>query len=156
MTHEIKLDADKHDIHDLIRYLEGDHHMSVYDRMQVVKELRTQVEPAVEEPTERWSIIAANVPGSHFLEPKQLVKTDAGWLDSDGNEWGSFDSFSDVEVLRVGIGNQQDEKNAYVAGFTGAKRSAAYQIHALREAAITAERKDAYDKAILAVEGLQP
>ena len=61
-------------------------------------------DPPIEEPTERWSVIFANVSGSRMVESKQLVRTDVGWLDGDGNGWGDFDSFSDVEVLRVGIG----------------------------------------------------
>jgi len=61
-------------------------------------------DPPIEEPTERWSVIFANVSGSRMVESKQLVRTDVGWLDGDGNGWGDFNSFSDVEVLRVGIG----------------------------------------------------
>jgi hypothetical protein len=77
------------------------------DARHTLEDALTQVEaqlPGVEEPTERWSVIFANVPGLRMLEPKQLVKTDDGWLDANGNGWGDFASFSDVEVLRVGIG----------------------------------------------------
>jgi hypothetical protein len=64
-------------------------------------------DPPIEEPAERWSVIFANVSGSRMVESKQLVRTDVGWLDGDGNGWGDFDSFSDVEVLRVGIGEPE-------------------------------------------------
>jgi hypothetical protein len=63
--------------------------------------------PAIEEPTELWSVIFANVPGSKMLEPKQLVKMDGWWSDSEGNGWGDFSGFSDVEVLRIGVGEAQ-------------------------------------------------
>lgn len=45
-ANEIVLDSSKHNIHDLIRYLEGDHHMSVYDQQQVANELRRQMREA--------------------------------------------------------------------------------------------------------------
>lgn len=40
---EIKLTLEDHDIEDLIRYLDGDHHMSLFDRLQVIKDLRAQL-----------------------------------------------------------------------------------------------------------------
>lgn len=60
--------------------------------------------PAIEEPTAPWSVISANVPGSRMLEPKVLVLLDGWWSDKNGNGWGDFSTFSDVEVLRVGHG----------------------------------------------------
>jgi hypothetical protein len=84
----------------------------------VLRELADSIEeqlPKVEEPTELWSVIWANVAGDHFIEPKQLVRTTVGWLDADGNEWGDFASFSDVEVLRVGIGESPGD--AYARGY---------------------------------------
>jgi hypothetical protein len=66
-----------------------------------------QVKPAVEEPTELYSVIFANVPGSRMLEPKRLVRMDGWWSDEDGNGWGEFSTFSNVEVLRVGIGEPE-------------------------------------------------
>jgi len=38
----VVLEIDGDDLHDLIRYLEGDHHMGVYDRQRVVKQLVAQ------------------------------------------------------------------------------------------------------------------
>lgn len=40
---QVTLSADEHDMDDLIRYLEGDHHMGVYDRMRVVNDIRAQM-----------------------------------------------------------------------------------------------------------------
>lgn len=40
---EIKLSTDEHDISDLLRYLDGDHHMSVYDRQRVASSIRRQL-----------------------------------------------------------------------------------------------------------------
>lgn len=116
-------------------------------------QIEEQVKPAVEEPTELWSVINANVPGSRFLEPKQLVRSGVGWLDADGNSWGEFEAFSDVEVLRVGLGEDGD---AFNDGMREMNAAIHQKVRALLADAITSERKNAYEKAIQAVEELAP
>lgn len=136
---------------------------------ELIDAIEEQTKPAIEEPTELWSVISANVPGSHFLEPKQLVRLEDVWCDDEGNGWGDFRSFSDVEVLRVGVGEPLNvhefmtsagfdptdaQGDAFNAGFS-ACRSVVYALLAKQLlGAITAERKDALEKAIKAVEEL--
>lgn len=49
---EYTIDGTSHDINEVIRYLDGDHHMGVHDRARVVAELRAQLpKPVPEEPT---------------------------------------------------------------------------------------------------------
>lgn len=49
---EYTIDGTSHDINEVIRYLDGDHHMGVHDRARVVAELRAQLpKPVPLEPT---------------------------------------------------------------------------------------------------------
>lgn len=57
---EIKLNTDRHDIDDLLRYLDGDHHMSVYDRLQVAKDIRAQLDAPRSEPEKLRPLMACN------------------------------------------------------------------------------------------------
>jgi len=107
---EIKLDSDKHDIEDLIRWLDGDFHMSVFDRQQLVKHIRSQIQkPAIQEPQEFGSIVQA----WHPREDPSSTPPDL-WQRSPMNGkhyWenrnGVCEVWSDLvhpQVLRVGIG----------------------------------------------------
>ena len=93
---EIKLDPDKHDIHDLIRYLEGDHHMSVYDRQQVANALRKQVKDT-EPPF--GSVVRAPWSDKSLL----WVCLWRGWQSETGvvTDWSQL---RNPQILRVGIG----------------------------------------------------
>ena len=79
----------------------------------------------------------------------------------------SFSDLHDPEVLRVGIGEASDGdaksvvfKNGWdhghKQGVEDFKAKAITQLRALRAVAITAERKDAYDKAVAVVKEIQP
>jgi hypothetical protein len=39
----VRLNSEDHDLNDLLRYLDGDHHMSVYDRQRVAQDIRAQM-----------------------------------------------------------------------------------------------------------------
>lgn len=157
--------------------------------------------PAVEEPTEQWSVIRAT-PSWDGAEPREFTRLKGGfWVDHDGNECGPWESLSCIEVLRIGVGAgynhplqqlrdilfrfpdgemaNREGAEAYKAlrreiGILLSESPASEQYGAdpyktgrldtidrlqkhliqLRSSAITAERQDAYDKAIEAVEAL--
>jgi len=55
-------------------------------------------------PTERWSVIRVAL-RNDSQPTRDLVLLDGWWADDDGNGWGDFSAFKNVEVLRVGIGD---------------------------------------------------
>lgn len=130
----------------------GDCHPVSVVLQEIADSIEEQVKPLVEEPTEPWSVIFANVPCSHGIEPRQLVLTSVGWIDAAGNGWGDFSSFSDVEVLRVGIG--QDQSAAYNEGGEDFAEGVRQDISALRSSTSLVVEQRAYDKALAAVAAL--
>jgi hypothetical protein len=106
---KITLDTDDHDIHDLIRYLDGDHHMGVYDRAKVVADIKAQLTGP---PTEWGSIVRARIEGhqspvllTYVPEPEEYSPTKFSWY-SERDSWHSWEDLTGVEVLRVGVGGE--------------------------------------------------
>lgn len=80
---EIKLSTDRHDIEDLLRYLDGDHHMSVYDRMRVINDIRAQLNAQQDLPPRTpWLEFTFQPDDSH--EHKWTVSTPGGMYDASG------------------------------------------------------------------------
>lgn len=119
--------------------------------------------PAIEEPTAFGSIVRAGWPNQpkgseHPLWQRTHHVGNHYWA----NEFGDVEVWSeltDVEVLRVGVGETAGAKaikdaqaDAYRAGAAVFKGRVIAVLRSLRNVAITAERKDAYIKAIEAVE----
>ncbi len=123
--------------------------------IDAVRNAKPPVEqPAVEEPTEFGSVILARAD-----EREQRVRwtsptSEPGWWSEFGAFVGGFQMLRDVEVLRVGIGETSGED--YRDGFSEAKLAMRQQLRNLRSGAITAERQNAYDKAIAVVKEIQP
>jgi hypothetical protein len=127
--------------------------------------------PAIEEPIKFGSIVRAGIDGLSDRVLWQRLCT-GGWQSEHGTFTASFDWLDHPEVLRVGIGDcpacsesapewarldaANADEDAYAKGITkGIERAKAVHILRLRDlrsVAISAERKDAYDKAIRAVE----
>lgn len=106
MTYEIKLQVGSpHVLRDHLRaavsYF-GDGSNIKHTLQDALAQIEEQVKPAVEEPTENFSVISAVV--SFDKKPRQLVLLDGYWCDLDANPCGEWSTFTDVEVLRVGIG----------------------------------------------------
>lgn len=128
-------------------------------------QIREQVKPAVDEPTEFGSVISATCGGERM---RWQQAQDVGY-----HYWRSitgvvevWSELTDVEVLRVGIGEQSDEwqrldvanaqTDAYAEGAEALRTRVLADLRFLLSSAITAERKDAYETAIRAVEEVQP
>lgn len=74
-------------------------------------DMAAQLKPAIEEPELSFSVINART--SYGDRTTTLTKLGDRWVDLDGNHVGPFASLSDVDVLRVGIGDEpSDEEQA--------------------------------------------
>jgi hypothetical protein len=154
---EIKLDADKHDIRDLIRYLDGDHHMSVFDRQQVVNDLKAQL------------------PESDMVEPpKDCVVMDVmarSWLYDDDSEMWLNEGMPESQLSWPDLlGLYADPPRVYYpevprggedldAPWRAQQQLCNTILTRLRELharAVLVERKHAYERAIKEVEELKP
>lgn len=155
---EIKMnDADLREIASALRYLEGHEDADRAKRImwgQIAGSIEEQVKPAVEEPTEFGSIMLA-----HFVNGKALrwVRLPDSWVSELGGFTAPGANFKIVEVLRVGIGAdavapEGFDHAAYTMGVERAGAVHLLRLRDLRASANSAERKDAYDKAIRAVE----
>src|SRR6266540_2453579 len=128
---------------------------------------------SIEEPTEFGSMVRAPWNGKNLL-----------WIKAADNSWwpesGIATAWSELrspEVLRVGIGETvptdadefmvsagfsprpdvaPESTEEYRDGFSEAKLAMRQQLRNLRSGAITAERQNAYDKAIAVVKEIQP
>lgn len=115
-------------------------------------QLRSQVKPVVEEPTEFGSIVRAS---SDKCEPQMwspIPRTGDHWWHS---ETGKLERWRDLdvdEVLRFGVGDEEAHAASFTEGFDAACNEILKALRKLRVNAITGERQDAYDKAIAAVE----
>lgn len=156
---EIKLDTEKHDIDDLIRYLHGDHHMGVHDRWQLVKDIVAQMpKPAVKEPAEFGSVVRASNDGINLrLWTPAPYLGEHYWM-AETRMYEVWSELTDVEVLRVGLDGATSEsyRKGFEFGLREMNTQAHQKIRALLADAITGERKNAFEKAIQAVEELAP
>jgi hypothetical protein len=136
--------------------------------------IEEQLKPVIEEPTEFGSIVRAgspqDAPATEFDLWTPTPRRKHYWMSQSGlcEVWSEL---TDVEVLRVGIGDalpttaaelgrmsvaahiqKRAEEHACAKGAERAKTVHLMRLRDLRAGAISAERKDAYDKAICAVE----
>jgi hypothetical protein len=119
----------------------------------IAHQIEEQVNPVVDEPTEPWSVIKAR-PSWRDADPREFTLLRGGfWVDHDGNECGAFSTFTDVEVLRVGIGEDLDAPWRAQQQLCNTILTRLREFHAN---AITAERKGGLQRAIEFVEGLKP
>jgi hypothetical protein len=114
-----------------------------------------KVKPAVEEPEDFGSVVRAAAP-DWTTRPLLWQKTPAAGKHYWESETGVIEVWSEltnVEVLRVGIGTESSTPHSddYLEGRQDIAGAIRQDIAALRAEAITAERKDAYDKALAAV-----
>ena len=117
--------------------------------LSIAEQIEEQVKPAALEPIAFGSAVLAFVCGN---DPMQWVRTSppeySQWTNRDGYTV-PWQKLCEVEVLRVGIGEASGED--YRDGFSEAKFAMGQQLRNLRAEALTAERQNAYDKAIAVV-----
>ena len=117
--------------------------------------IEEQAKPAVEEPTEFGSLVRARSCGPlSMLWQRSLVNGKHYW-ESDTGAVEVWSALTDVEVLRVGIGTPA-EPVVFSRGYEAAQTAIRSMLRTLRSEAITSERKSAYDRALEAVEEMQP
>lgn len=119
--------------------------------------IEEQVKPAIEEPTEFGSIVhASDKEGRTFNAVRVYEGAKKPW--NSGTAWYGWWELNVHEVLRVGIGEDRDvapeETSDYIYGVHDTISAVRRKLQALRDEAITAERQNAYDKAIKAMEAL--
>lgn len=138
-------------------------HTSAQHTSWLARQIADQItdEPVIEEPTEWGSIVRARRVGTGSEDTTLLRwqrRYQEVWESEPAGDLGilhesSWEYFTDVEVLRVGVGGQRfaEDNPDWFDGFKdrGARDLAA--LMKLRADAITAERKDAYSKAIEAI-----
>lgn len=128
---------------------------SVSPLSQLADMIEEQVKPAIEEPTKFGSIVSAPLDGERVLwTPNPRVGAHY-WISATGfsEVWSEL---TDVEVLRVGLGDVVDVVSIAIQGYSDAKSDALAKLRVQRSGAITSERKNALEKAIQAVEELAP
>lgn len=128
--------------------------------------IEEQIKPPVEEPAEWGSVVLASSDACH--NRVHWFRDHNFWRASLDGHCSGWSYLHNPEVLRVGIGepaaksketlSAYDEGygNGQYTGFDQALGAAYEQIAALRAEAITAERKDAYDKALRIIHELRP
>jgi len=132
-----------------------------------IAQIDEQVKPAIEEPTEFGSIVRASENLGTWLWQKTPAHGKHYW-ESETGACAVWSELSDIEVLRVGIGEPAAKSketlaaydegygNGQYAGFSQALGSAAGKVSTLRAEAITSERKNAYDVVLNLLAELQP
>lgn len=120
--------------------------------------IEEQVKPAIDEPQEFTSVVRATSHGEPMLWQKTPMHGKHYW-ESETGAVEVWSELTDVEVLRVGLGEAPDNES-YRKGFEFGMREMNTQIHLrhLEQLAesITSERKNALEKAIQTVEELAP
>lgn len=137
---------------------------SVPALLEIINAIEDQVKPAVEEPEAFGSIVRARYPGNQTDSCLWQMAPEGRGRHYWESEYGAVEVWSeltDVEVLRVGLGEQSAdvEKLREEAWDEGARELAAQistRLQNLLADAITGERKNAFEKAIQAVEELAP
>jgi hypothetical protein len=137
---------------------------------KVADDIEQQVKPAIDEPTEWGSVVRARVePDAEPLLLTYVPNPEESDPDkprgypwySEHDGWHSWDGLADVEVLRVGIGDNRGDvlprdTEDYKFGQSDFAFDLLGKLRNLWSEAITSERKNAYEKAIQAVTELQP
>lgn len=123
---------------------------------RVAEEIRAQIpKPPVPEPAEWGSVVRAFVCGG-YAEP--WVRTADGQFSGWSNKHGTmvdWHKLCEPEVLRVGIGLRQDDSvAAYSKGREDFANAMRRDVSGLLADAITAERRDAYDKVLASISAL--
>ena len=122
-------------------------------------EAQVKVQPVIEEPTETFSVIKARdlMSGTTGLF---WTRIRGGWIDDKEGVFRGWLNLEVYEVLRVGIGERQDvapeDTEDYKAGVSDFAAKLTDRFIYRLQNAISAERKDAFTKAIKDVEELQP
>lgn len=148
-----------------------DNYPAWYRLRELADSIEEQVKAVVEEPTEFGSLVRAGRSGSdRVLWHPTTFHGKHYWMSETGvvEVWSEL---TDVEVLRVGLGEPESvatqisrmsrfaheaDKDAFDAGFDACRAGAHQKLCALLADAITSERKNAFEKAIQAVEELAP
>ena len=95
----ITLKIDNDGLHDLIEYLEGNHHMGLWDRQQIVNQLIGHLTPP--RPTEPTGLGAVVKDGNGT---RWVRMPDGPWFDSKGLGYITWANMPNVvEVLTPGI-----------------------------------------------------
>jgi hypothetical protein len=117
----------------------------------MAEDIERQVKPAVEEPTAFGSIVRANcAPGLRGVFWQKAPIQRKHYWESTGGAVALWSELTNVEVLRVGIGNG-DQGDGYHTGRSDFAEAMRRDLSALRADAIGAERKHAYDTALATV-----
>lgn len=138
----------------------------------MAEDIEAQLPPAVDEPLAFGSLIRAGSPRvTAILWQKAPDRRGQHYWESEMGDVEVWSELTDVEVLRVGLGEPESvatqisrmsrfaheaDKDAFDAGFDACRAGAHQKLCALLADAITSERKNAYEKAIQAVEELAP
>lgn len=121
--------------------------------IELADSIEEQVKPPkVDEPEVFGSIVRATEGYGTWLWQKTPAQGKHYW-ESETGAHTVWSELSDVEVLRVGIGDS-NEPSRYEQGFVDFGGAVRRDLSVLRADAITAERKDAYDKALATVAAL--
>jgi hypothetical protein len=148
-TYKISLSDEQAD--KLADYLSGD----------VAEQIRAQIpKPAIEEPIDFGSIVFAGRGGSDRVAWTPNPASGAHYWVSVTGVIDVWSELTDVEVLRVGIGERQDvapeDTEDYKAGVSDFAAKLTDRFIYRLQNGITAERRDADERAIKDVEELQP
>jgi hypothetical protein len=174
MTHEITLKVGSpHQLRDHILRAAG-HCTPGGSVRHTLEDLLAQIEeqmpkPAVPEPKAFGSIVRASIGALEDVLWQRTPMNGKHYWESETGAVEVWSELTDVEVLRVGLGesdplnpaemfqSEQDAlNNAFDAGFSACRSVVHQTLRAMHESAITAERIDALEKAIQAVEELAP
>jgi hypothetical protein len=116
---------------------------------ELADSIEEQVKPAIKEPREWGSVVLAHDTGGSAR--MRWILTGGIWRAERHNYCTSWAGLLDVEVLRIGVGAEDPDAASFTEGFDAACNEILKDLRNLRVNAITGERQDAYDKAILAV-----
>lgn len=117
----------------------------------LVESIEEQVKPSIEEPLAFASVVRVRS-GSMFVRVGAMERHP--WVS--GECARSWDEMDVTEALRVGLDVAPEETENYKHGVKDTIYAIHGKVQLLRAVALTAERKDAYDNVIRAVEELQP
>jgi hypothetical protein len=116
----------------------------------IAESIEEQVKPAIEEPTEFGSLVRARSFGPLSMLWQRSPVNGKHYWESENGAVDVWSELTDVEVLRVGIGENDDFAvgEAFTAGVRNTVARGTRVLKGFRDQALTAERKDAYQNAI--------
>lgn len=132
---------------------------SVPALQELADAIEQQVKPAVGEPQQFASVVKArDIIMTTYPTGMFWTRVSGGiWIDDVAGTEREWDKLDVVEVLRVGLGDPSSEPTGeFEAGYWACQADAHGKLQKQLAEAITGERKNAYERAIQAVEELAP